>query len=83
MSPDGEAKVFRSERSDFTIKWFGVISKKIIIQMVMIHARYLELLFQSLANRQEDNESEKSPVVVTQVESYVGDASIARTNTVK
>jgi hypothetical protein len=51
--------------------------------MVMIHARYLELLFQSLANRQEDNESEKIPVVVTQVESHVGDASIARTNTVK
>ncbi|CAB4032158.1 Hypothetical predicted protein, partial [Paramuricea clavata] len=59
-SPGGEAKVFRSEQSDFLIKWYGVSSKKIVIQ-VDNEERYLELLFQSLVNTYEIDENNEMP----------------------
>ena len=73
-SPGGEAKVFRSEQSDFLIKWYGVSSKKIVIQ-VDNEERYLELLFQSLVNTYEIDENNEMPSEVIALDnSCTGDA---------
>ena len=73
-SPGGEAKVFRSEQSDFVIKWYGVSSKKIVIQ-VDNEERYLELLFQSLVNTYEIDENNEMPSeVIALDDSCTGDA---------
>jgi ribonuclease HIII len=73
-SPGGEAKVFRSELSDFLIKWYGVSSKKIVIQ-VDNEERYLELLFQSLLNTYGIDENNEMPSeVIALDDSCTGDA---------
>jgi hypothetical protein len=73
-SPGGDAKVFRSEQSDFLIKWHGVSSKKIVIQ-VDNEECYLELLFQSLLNTYGIDENNEMPSeVIALDDSCTGDA---------
>ena len=76
-SPGGETKVFRSEQSDFIIKWYGVSSKKIVIQ-VDNNESYLELLFEKLVSLHE--ESGAVPEVTTLNESCAGDALAVKTS---
>ena len=63
-SPGGEAKVFRSEQSDFAIKWYGVTSEKNVIQADN-EDRYLELLFRNMVSSHENNGFESPAEVIT------------------
>ena len=63
-SPGVEAKVFRSEQSDFAIKWYGVTSEKIVIQADN-EDRYLELLFRNMVSSHENNGFESPAEVIT------------------
>ena len=76
-SPGGETKVFRSEESDFIIKWYGVSSKKIVIQ-VDNNESYLELLSEKLVSLHE--ESGAVPEVATFNKSCDGDALAVKTS---